>query len=90
MSSRERPKAPAPGVVEFNVGGRIFAAARPALSLPLPLLDAREDVVSESDAIGHTRDSMGRIFLCRDPDVFVHVLGPCFAIPKGATVLPYC
>ena len=60
------------GVVEFNVGGRIFAAARTTLcSYPSSML-AR--MFSESDAIGHTRDSMGRIFLCRDPDIFVHVL----------------
>ena len=60
------------GVVEFNVGGRIFAAARTTLcSYPSSML-AR--MFSESDAIGHTRDSMGRIFLCRDPDIFVHIL----------------
>ena len=71
MSKRARSDS-APELVEFNVGGRIYLAARTTLcSYPSSML-AR--VFSDGDAIGHTTDSEGRPFLCRDPDMFGHVL----------------
>ena len=59
-------------IVDLNVGGRAFRVARSTLcTYPSSMLARAFDA---DNPIGHTTDADGRIFYCRDADLFEHVL----------------
>jgi hypothetical protein len=68
----KRFRADVSDLVSFSVGGKVFVAARATLCTYPNSMLAR--VFERDSTIGHTTDSEGRVFLCRAPDMFEHVL----------------